>query len=82
MSRMSVSFSKTNEEWITAQVEAGEYASKSEVINAVIREKRQKMDAQATLMAQLEEGRRSGVSNKTIDDIFEEALTEWKRKNG
>ena len=38
MTRQSISFTKPNEEWLKAQVNNGEYTSKSELINDLIRQ--------------------------------------------
>ena len=40
MSRQSISFTKPNNEWLKSQVESKEYASKSELVNDLIRQAR------------------------------------------
>lgn len=42
MVRQSISVSEPNDEWLQAQVASAEYASKSEVINDLIRQARQR----------------------------------------
>ncbi|WP_299208381.1 hypothetical protein [uncultured Dokdonia sp.] len=40
MARQSISFTDPNDEWLKAQVESKEYASKSELVNDLIRQAR------------------------------------------
>lgn len=40
MARQSISFTKPNEEWLKTQVNNDEYASKSEIVNDLIRQAR------------------------------------------
>lgn len=40
MARQSITFTKKNDEWLKAQIDADEYTSKSELINDLIRQAR------------------------------------------
>jgi antitoxin ParD1/3/4 len=56
MPRQSVSLTAPNNDWLTGQVESGEYASKSEVVNDLIRKAREIEAIRARLVAAEQSG--------------------------
>lgn len=63
MARQSISFTKPNDEWLKAQVSNKEYASKSELINDLIRQARKQqvqVDFIRTKLVKSESGGFSG----------------------
>ena len=56
MPRQSVSLTAPNNDWLTGQVESGEYASKSEVVNDLIRRAREIEAVRARLVAAEQSG--------------------------
>jgi len=77
MTRQSISFTPPNDEWLKAQVDSQEYASKSEVINDLIRKAREIECIRAKLI-RAELGELSTLSAAEILAKFKEEL----RRNG
>ena len=77
MVRQSVSFSEPNAEWLKAQVDSGEYASKSEVVNDLLRKAREIEFVRAKLIAS-EQGGYSDLSAAEILQMSKDGL----RRNG
>ncbi|MEN8776843.1 MAG: type II toxin-antitoxin system ParD family antitoxin [Polaribacter sp.] len=69
---MNISFTKQQEEYITTQVESGEYQNNSEVIRDALRLHtiyRNKIIKD--LRAEIEKGLESGISKRSVKDILE-----------
>ena len=64
--RASLSISKPNDSWIQAQIASGEFASRSEVVNDLIRRAREIEVIRARLIA-AEQG---GLSTRTPEQIL------------
>jgi antitoxin ParD1/3/4 len=70
MARQSISFTTPNDDWLKAQVESGEYISKSDVINDLIRKARVQENEIAMIRAKLIKAEKSGFIDKTPEDIL------------
>lgn len=81
MPRQSITFTSPNDNWLKSQVDSQEYSSKSEVINDLVRNARNKQADLEILRAALIEGENSGISERSPSEIME-AVIERKRKNG
>ena len=75
MSRQSISFTEPNNNWLSAQIEAQEYRSKSELINDLIRQARAKEDQLNIIRAKLIQAEKSGFTTQGQAEI----LSEFKR---
>ena len=75
MTRQSISFTTPNSEWLEAQVSSGEYASKSEVVNDLLRKAREVEYVRAKLIA-AEQG---GFSDLTAAEILQKSKDELRR---
>ena len=73
MVKKSISVTDQQAGWIKAQIETGNYGNESEVFRALIRDRINRDAEIAALRAALIEGEQSGVSHKTVDEIWEEA---------
>lgn len=73
MSRQSITFTKRNDEWLKSLVEKKEYSSKSEIVNDLIRQARSQQAEIDWLRLKLDKAEASGFSNKTKEDILQEA---------
>jgi antitoxin ParD1/3/4 len=60
MTRQSISLTPPNDAWLMAQVESNEYASKSDVVNDLIRKARAAEQEIEHIRAKLVEAERSG----------------------
>ncbi len=73
MARQSISFTKPNDEWLKSQVEKGEYSSKSELVNDLIRQTRKQQVQIDWIKAKLEKAETSGFTDETKEQILEES---------
>ena len=76
MATMTVSLPDPMKDWIEAQIRQGEYASASDYVRDLVRRDRARREQELTLdelRRKLAMSRESGVSERTIDDIFAEA---------
>lgn len=79
--KKSISITDRQAEWIKAQIASGHYNNDSEIIRAAIREKQEREAGIEAIRAALIEGERSGVSDRTPEEIFASAR-ERLRANG
>jgi antitoxin ParD1/3/4 len=84
MVKKSITVTGAQNEWLQSQIQKGLYASDSEVLRFLIREKQEKdADHMAilALRAALIEGEESGVSSRTPEQI-KRSVIERKNKHG
>jgi antitoxin ParD1/3/4 len=76
MATMTVSLPDPMKEWIEMQVEDGEYASSSDYVRDLIRRDRERRNEARLeeLRRIVDEGLNGGVSTRTTDEIFAEAV--------
>jgi antitoxin ParD1/3/4 len=70
MGRQSISFTEPNDEWLKAQVTSQEYASKSELVNDLIRQARGQQQKIDWLSTKLDRAKKSGISQSSAADIL------------
>lgn len=75
MSRQSISFTKPNDEWLKAQVDNEEYASKSELVNDLIRQARKQQVQIDWIRAKLEKAENSGFTKDSKENILAQSKT-------
>jgi len=71
--RKNIMITERQDRWIKEQVEAGNFGNEDEVFHNLISERISREPEIATIRAALIEGDRSGVSDKTVDEIRREA---------
>jgi len=86
MVKKSISVTDQQDSWIKAQIKSGHYGNESEVVRELIRE-RQLRDQETpaeieAIRAALIEGEQSGFSDRSVDDIWEEARQRHRAKDG
>ncbi len=76
MATMTVSLPDPMKEWIEDQVVEGEYASSSDYVRDLIRRDRERRNHERLegLRRIVDEGLASGISTRTTDEIFAEAV--------
>lgn len=79
--RQSISFTEPNDDWLKEQVKSKEYATKSDVVNDLIRKARKKQQAVESLRDALIRGEESGISDLSPSEIMKNVI-DRKRKNG
>ena len=70
--RKTVTLTDKQDQWIKAQIEAGEYTNDSEYIRDLVRRDQEQNDRFKALKKAIQEGLDSGISNKSVTDIMEE----------
>ncbi len=70
MARQSISFTKPNDEWLKRQVDSNEYASKSELVNDLIRQARNQQAQIDWISAKLRNSENSGFTNESREEIL------------
>ncbi len=73
MARQSISLTEPNDEWLKAQVDSQEYASKSELVNDLIRQARKQQAEIDWLRTKLEKAEKSGFTSQTKEQLLTEA---------
>jgi antitoxin ParD1/3/4 len=73
MRRQSISFTEPNDEWLKSQVDNKEYASKSEVINDLIRQARQQQQQIDLIRMRLDRAEKSGFTTDSKVEILRQA---------
>ncbi len=86
MVKKSISVTDQQNSWIKAQIKTGHYGNESEVVRELIRE-RQLRDQETpaeieAIRAALIEGEESGFSDRSVDEIWEDARQRHKAKHG
>lgn len=73
MATMNISVPEPMREWVQQQISGGRYASSSDYVRDLIRRDQDKASKLEALQAAIVEGFESGVSDKTVEDILNEA---------
>lgn len=86
MVKKSISVTDQQDNWIKAQIKSGHYGNESEVVRELIRE-RQLRDQETpaeieAIRAALIEGEENGFSDRSVDEIWEEARQRHRTKHG
>ncbi len=75
MATMTVSLPDPMKDWIETQIRRGDYASTSDYVRDLVRRDRARREQELTLedlRQKLAASRGSGVSGRTVEDIFAE----------
>ena len=77
--RKTITLTDKQNEWIKSQISNGDYTNDSEYFRDLIRRDQEKFRA---LRAAIDDGLASGVSNRTLDEIWMEAETHIQSTSG
>ena len=80
--RKTITLTDQQDQWIKAQIAAGEYTNDSEYIRDLVRRDQEQNAKFRELKAAIQEGLDSGASNKTVRAVWEEAETRYRTKHG
>ncbi|WP_420400391.1 ribbon-helix-helix domain-containing protein [Flagellimonas sp.] len=80
MPRQSISLTRPNDDWLKSQVDSEEYASKSEVVNDLIRRARENQKEIAYIRAKLERAEQDMAVNGPSTLTPEQMLKEFKER--
>ena len=73
MATMNVSLPDKMKEWVEAQAETGRYGNVSDYVRDLIRKDQQAEAFRVEVQAAIEEGIASGISELSIDEVFDRA---------
>lgn len=73
MATMNISLPAKMKEWVEAQTADGRYANASDYVRDLVRKDQLRTEAIARLQAEIDKGRASGISDKSIDEVIAEA---------
>ncbi len=76
--RKTITLTDKQDEWIKSQVASGDYTNDSEYFRDLIRREQDKF---RILKAAVEKGLASGVSKRTVDEIWAEAERHYQATN-
>ena len=77
--RKTVTFTEQQDNWIKAQIEAGEFTNDSEYLRNLVRQDQAKNNDFFSLKMKLKEGLDSGISGKTLPEIMKEVEARMKQ---
>lgn len=75
MATMNISLPDPMKQWVEGQAETGRYSNASDYVRDLIRRDQERMAKIAAMQALIDEGRASGVSTRSIEDIFADAMS-------
>jgi antitoxin ParD1/3/4 len=75
MATMNISLPDPMKAWVEDQAKSGRYANASDVVRDLIRQEQIKAEKIANMQRLIDEGRASGISDRTMADIRAEALS-------
>ena len=80
--KKSITVTDRQELWIRTRIESGEYGNDSEYFRDLIRRDQERTARFRALKDAIEEGLESGVSEKTVKEIWTEAEQRYRAKYG
>lgn len=81
MVKKSITVTQQHNDWVKAQVETGNFSNESEVFRDLLRDRISREAEIMAIRSALIEGERSGISNKSVDEIWQEAEQRYKQQN-
>ena len=78
MATMNISVPDPMKDWVQSQVDTGAYANTSDYVRDLIRQDQQQRNKLAVLQAAITAGIESGASDKSFDQIIEQARNKLK----
>ena len=77
MATMNISLPEQMKAWVEAQTADGRYSNSSDVIRDIIRRAQEREEKVAKFQQIVDEARASGVSDRTMEQIRDEALARF-----
>lgn len=82
MATLNLSLPDAMKAWVEAQTRGGQYNNANEYVRDLIRRDQASRETLERLQAAVEQGRRSGISDRTADEILAEAKASMRAKAG
>ena len=80
--RKTITLTDQQDEWIKAQIASGDYMNDSEYIRDLLRRDQEQHGRFHALKRAIQDGLDSGVSDKTLREIWEEAERRYRARHG
>jgi antitoxin ParD1/3/4 len=80
MATMNLSLPDAMKAWIEAQTKGGQYNNASEYVRDLIRRDQNEREKLERLQTAIDQGRRSGISNRTPEEILTAAKAELRNE--
>ena len=80
--RKTITLTEKQDEWVKAQIANGDYTNDSEYFRDLVRRHQEQEAGQRKLKEAIMEGLNSGVSEKTVSELWAEAGGRYKKRNG
>ncbi len=80
--KKSITVTDRQEQWIRAQIASGEYGNDSEYFRDLLRRDQEQNGQIRALKEAIQEGLKSGVSDKTVKEIWAEAERRYTARYG
>jgi len=81
MATMNISLPARMKAWVESRTADGRYANASDYVRDLIRRDQERAEKIAHMQRLVDEGRASGISEKTVEEIFEEAKADYERRH-
>lgn len=81
MATMNVSLPDPMKEWVEAQSRTGRYSNASDYVRDLIRRDQERSGKIAHMQKLIDEGLASGISDKGMDEIFDNARARVETRN-
>jgi antitoxin ParD1/3/4 len=82
MATMNVSLPDAMKDWVESQTRTGRYGNASDYVRDLIRRDQERADKIAAMQRFVDEGRASGVSEESMDEILVEARRQARARRG
>ena len=80
--RKTITLTDKLDDWVKAQITAGDYTNDSEYIRDLLRRDQEQNSKFQALKVAIQEGLDSGISTRTVGEIWEEAEKRYKAEHG
>lgn len=74
MATMNISLPDTMKQWVEAQTRDGSFGNSSDVVRDLIRREQVRVEKIANMRKMIDEARANGLSDETMDDIWDRAV--------
>ena len=82
MAQMNISIPDKLKAWVESRVADGSYASSSDYLRDLVRQDQRERNRLEWLRAEIQAGRDSGVSDRSLTDIVAEARAKYEARAG
>ena len=82
MTRKTITITGQQDRWVKAQIESGDYGNDSEYFRDLVRRDQEAHAKFQALKTAIQDGLDSGVTDRTVGEIWADAEARYKAKNG